>query len=182
MTTNEIILGVAALILVGFSLVVALVLPRRNPDFPGNRVGLFTLVALVLVAGMLAAVEVAGSEEEREDVAHAENPVTEAQDVGEPGEEAGGTGAEEEGAEGGGGAAAAEGRQIFADSGCGNCHILEAAGAEGTVGPNLDETKPSEEAVVEQVTNGGNGMPAFADQLSPEEIRAVAAFVAESTK
>ena len=51
---------------------------------------------------------------------------------------------------------------------------------EGTIGPNLDETQLGAEEIAEQVTNGGNGMPAFGDQLSPEEIQDVAAFVAES--
>ena len=171
MSTNEIILGVVALVLIAFSLVVSLVIPRRNPGFPGNGLRPFVLVAVLLVAAMLAAVELFGEEEEREDVARAENPVTEVQDAGEPDAEAGGTGAEEGGA---------DGEQIFADNGCGNCHTLAAAVASGTVGPNLDELKPSEEAAVEQVTNGGNGMPAFGDQLSPDEIRAVARFVAES--
>ena len=54
MTRNEILLGVAALVLVGFSLVVALVVPRRNPDFPGDRLGLFSVAALLLVAGIIA--------------------------------------------------------------------------------------------------------------------------------
>ena len=173
MSRNEIILGVAALVLVGFSLVVALVIPRRNPNFPGDRVGLFTLVAVLVVAGMLATVEVFGAEEEREDVAHAENPVTEVQDSGEPDNEGGGGGAATEGG--------ADGETVFAEAGCGNCHTLGAAGASGTIGPNLDETNSSEEAVVSQVTNGGNGMPAFRDQLSDDEIRAVARFVVEST-
>ncbi len=172
MSTNEIILGVAALVLVGFSLVVALVIPRRNPNFPGDRVGLFALVAVLLVAGMLATVEVFGGEEEREDVARAENAVTEVQDSGEPDSESGGGGASPEGSP--------DGETVFAEAGCGNCHTLAAAGASGTIGPNLDETSASEEAVVEQVTNGGNGMPAFRDQLSEEDIRAVARFVVES--
>ncbi|MDQ4082207.1 MAG: cytochrome c [Actinomycetota bacterium] len=172
MSRNEIILGVVALVLVGFSLVVSLVIPRRNPNFPGNRVGAFALVAVLLVAGMLATVEVFGAEEERDDVAHAENPVTEVQDSGEPDNEAGGGGAAPEGG--------TDGETIFAEAGCGNCHTLAAADASGTIGPNLDETNSNEETVVEQVTNGGNGMPAFGDQLSEDEIRAVARFVVES--
>jgi mono/diheme cytochrome c family protein len=70
------------------------------------------------------------------------------------------------------------GAKVFADSDCGNCHTLKAAAATGTVGPNLDELKPNEETVVRQVTNGGNGMPAFKDKLTTTEIQQVAAFVA----
>ena len=63
---NEIILGVVALLLVGFSLIVSLVVPRRRPDFPAGRLGLFTAVAALLVVAMLATVEVWGEEEESE--------------------------------------------------------------------------------------------------------------------
>lgn len=31
------------------------------------------------------------------------------------------------------------GRTVFVDQGCGACHTLKAAGADGDVGPNLDE-------------------------------------------
>jgi mono/diheme cytochrome c family protein len=87
------------------------------------------------------------------------------------------------GGDGGGGAAegnAEAGKQVFADAGCGGCHTLAAAGATGTRAPNLDERKPSFEEAVEQVTNGGGGMPAFKDRLSEQEIADVAAFVSES--
>ena len=178
MTRNEIILGAVALVLVGFSLLVSMVAPRRRPDFPGNRLGLFALVCVLLVAGMLATVELFGAEEEREDVAKAENAVTEVPDSGEPDAEGGNTGETDGGGSGGGDAASGE--AIFADSGCANCHTLEAAGANGTIGPNLDESKPTVDESISQVTNGGNGMPAFGDQLTEAEIRDVATFVTES--
>lgn len=72
------------------------------------------------------------------------------------------------------------GESVFASAGCGGCHTLEAAGSSGTVGPNLDELGPSADAAVTIVTNGRGSMPAFEGQLSEEEIRNVAAFVAES--
>ena len=89
------------------------------------------------------------------------------------------------GGNGGGGAAqgdAQAGERVFADAGCKNCHTLDAAGSTGTTGPNLDEAQPSFDEAVEQVTNGGGGMPAFKGDLSEEQIRDVAAFVAESAK
>ena len=73
---------------------------------------------------------------------------------------------------------ASPGAKVFADAGCGNCHTLKAADATGKTGPDLDELKPNEETVVRQVTNGGNGMPAFKDELTAAQIREVAAFVA----
>jgi mono/diheme cytochrome c family protein len=76
--------------------------------------------------------------------------------------------------------AAADGATVFADAGCSSCHTLSAAGATGTVGPNLDELRPTQEQVVATVTNGQGAMPSFADQLSPEEIQAVATYVSSS--
>ena len=75
---------------------------------------------------------------------------------------------------------AADGAAVFASAGCGNCHTLAAANASGSVGPNLDELMPSTEQVAEQVKSGGGGMPSFEDQLSPEEIQAVAEYVSSS--
>jgi mono/diheme cytochrome c family protein len=79
-----------------------------------------------------------------------------------------------------GGGQVAEGQQVFVDAGCGGCHTLGAANATGTVGPNLDQAKPSQDLVVERVTNGKGNMPAFKDQLAPEQIAAVAAYVSQS--
>jgi len=64
-------------------------------------------------------------------------------------------------------------------SNCGSCHTLEKAGTSGTVGPNLDEAQVTFEAAVRQITNGGGGMPAFGEQLSDEQIRALARYVSE---
>jgi mono/diheme cytochrome c family protein len=87
--------------------------------------------------------------------------------------------------EGGGGGTTtgggeSDGEAIFTAQGCGSCHVLAAAGSNGTVGPNLDESRPSVELAVERVTNGKGPMPSFKDRLSPEQIRAVAEFVARS--
>lgn len=88
----------------------------------------------------------------------------------EPGAEAGG------GEEGG----AADGEAVFAEAGCGGCHTLAAAGASGTVGPNLDDTQPPKELVVDRVTNGKGAMPAFGESYSAEQIEAVADYVLSS--
>jgi mono/diheme cytochrome c family protein len=81
---------------------------------------------------------------------------------------------------GGGGGEGADGEAIFAQNGCASCHTLEAAGASGTVGPNLDETKPSREVAIDRITNGRGAMPAFEGQLSEDEIAAVADYVVEN--
>jgi cytochrome c553 len=82
----------------------------------------------------------------------------------------------EEGGGSGGGDATA-GKAVFASAGCGSCHTLSDAGASGTVGPNLDDAKPSADHVVEMVTNGSGVMPSFKDQLSEQQINDVAAYV-----
>ena len=71
---------------------------------------------------------------------------------------------------------------MFASAGCGGCHTLEAAGATGTVGPNLDEAKPEQALVIDRVTHGKGVMPSFAGQLSEKQIQDVAAYVADSTQ
>jgi mono/diheme cytochrome c family protein len=76
--------------------------------------------------------------------------------------------------------AAANGASLFAQN-CSSCHTLAAANAKGTVGPNLDQLRPSKAVVVRQVTNGGGGMPAFGGRLSTEQIDAVATYVASSS-
>jgi mono/diheme cytochrome c family protein len=72
------------------------------------------------------------------------------------------------------------GAQVFAEADCGNCHTLEAAGSTGTIGPNLDEARPSADEVETQVREGGGGMPSFEDRLDDQEIEDVAEFVATS--
>ena len=76
---------------------------------------------------------------------------------------------------------AAAGEELFASNGCGSCHTLAAAGAAGTVGPNLDETKPDYELAVTRVTLGKGGMPAFGDKLEAQQIADLAQYIVEST-
>jgi len=69
-----------------------------------------------------------------------------------------------------------DGKSLFAQT-CVSCHTLADAGASGTVGPNLDQTKPSKDLVVDRVTNGQGGMPSFKSQLDAAQIQAVADYV-----
>lgn len=86
------------------------------------------------------------------------------------------TAAKSEGQQAGSGGAAADGKALFT-SNCAGCHTLKAAGTSGTVGPNLDQLKPSAALVDKQVTNGGGAMPAFKATLSAAEITAIAKYV-----
>lgn len=165
MSRNDVIIGVAAFALIVFSLVVSIVIPRRDPGFPGRNIGVFAAVAAGLVVITLASVEVFGESHSGEgEEGGAEST---------PGETTGGGGG------GGEGGNAEAGREIFVAN-CGSCHTLEEAGTSGTVGPNLDEASLDLDAVVEQVTNGGGGMPPFQGTLSEQEIQDVAAFVVAS--
>ena len=80
---------------------------------------------------------------------------------------------------GGGGGQETDGEAIFTQN-CGGCHTLAAAGTTGTVGPNLDDAKPSKELVVTRVTNGMGQMPPFKDVLNEQQINAVADYVSSS--
>ncbi len=160
MSRNDVIIGVSAFVLIVFSLVVSIVIPRRDPGFPGRNIAVFTAVAATLVVITLASVEVFGESHEAEGEEGQEST---------PGETTGG----------GGQGDAEAGREIFVAN-CGSCHVLEEAGTSGTVGPNLDSATLELDAVVEQVTNGGGAMPPFQGTLSETEIQDVAAFVVAS--
>jgi mono/diheme cytochrome c family protein len=61
---------------------------------------------------------------------------------------------------------------------CAGCHTLAAAGATGTIGPNLDQLKPPFARIKRQVIHGGLIMPPFQNVLTAAQITAVAKFVA----
>ena len=69
------------------------------------------------------------------------------------------------------------GKRLFASNGCAGCHTFAAAGSKGTTGPDLDSVSPSPERVIRQLRKPGGIMPSFADKLSTQEKRDVAAFV-----
>jgi mono/diheme cytochrome c family protein len=69
------------------------------------------------------------------------------------------------------------GAAVFASAGCASCHALKAAGAAGTIGPNLDQVRPSASTVSTIVQSGGGSMPSFAGRLSAAQITAVAQYV-----
>ena len=76
------------------------------------------------------------------------------------------------------------GRDIFlegAEPPCAICHRLADAGAEGTIGPSLDELRPTEERVMAALRSGPGAMPDYSEILSDEEMEAVAEYVASVT-
>lgn len=80
-----------------------------------------------------------------------------------------------------GNASADDPKALFA-SNCASCHILTAVGAEGMVGPNLDQTSLTADRIAQQIRRGGGGMPPFEGQLTDEQIQALAEFVLENRK
>jgi mono/diheme cytochrome c family protein len=73
------------------------------------------------------------------------------------------------------------GRELFARR-CANCHTLEAANAIASVGPNLDELRPTKELVLDAIENGrarGNGQMA-AGLYAGGDAEDVANFVAKA--
>jgi len=164
------VLLLVAITFMAWALYTAMIYPKKHPDFPRD-LNLYLLVTAVLfVAQMGVVVWVTGTQEvEREATAESGG--------GEETTPASTTTTE---TTGGGETTAgdpAAGKDAFASAGCGSCHTLADAGASGSVGPILDDSKPSAELVVDRVTNGQGLMPPFADSLSKQQIADVAAYV-----
>ena len=64
---------------------------------------------------------------------------------------------------------------------CGTCHVLQSAGSDGQIGPNLDQLKPTIPRTIATVTNGIGVMQAWEGILTYDEIEAVAYYVFNST-
>jgi len=89
---------------------------------------------------------------------------------------------------------AAAGRSLFIAN-CAECHALAAAGAHGTLGPNLNGTSLAEPVLISAIVNGGSTvmsasaaadyattMVAFGHVLSTAQIDDIAAFVYGATR
>jgi len=191
---NDLILAIAAGLLVGFALVVSLVIPRRNPGFPGRHLGLLLLIGALLVIGMLTAVEVLGESHHFAAAESGGNVTEQAPTVSTAGSTAA-TPTET----GGGGPSGdpAAGKQVFTASAqppCASCHTLSEAGATGQVGPNLDDVLKGKsadfihESIVDPNAEIANGFTAglmpetYGDQLNDQQLADLVAFLAQSTK
>jgi mono/diheme cytochrome c family protein len=86
------------------------------------------------------------------------------------------------------------GAQVFANNGCGGCHILAAAGASGVTGPDLDEvltagttTEEIEEDIVDPNKviapgySAGIMPPNFGETLSKKELEDLVKYLYENT-
>ena len=175
-TSHKIGIAVVAAVFIAFALAASFLFPSMRPEFPGRRLGLFVWVTVLLTAAMLGAIiwlakepkEVREAAAETTAPAPAPTPTAPATTAPAPPPAPAPAGD------------AAAGKTVFETAGCTSCHTLKAANATGTVGPNLDDAKPSAELVVERVTNGKGVMPSFKSQLSAKQIADVAAFVSSS--
>jgi mono/diheme cytochrome c family protein len=193
---NDVILGIVAAVLVGFSLFVSIVVPRRRPDFPGRSLRVFVLVSALLVVGMLTAVAVLGESHhfasEGGESGEVTNQPPTATETGT------GTGTETEtgtGQQPAGDPAA--GKEIFtttAQPSCSTCHTLKEAGATQTIGPNLDEVLKGKDAafihesIVDPNAEVATGyqpgiMPqTYGEQLDEQQLADLVAFLVQATK
>jgi mono/diheme cytochrome c family protein len=58
---------------------------------------------------------------------------------------------------------------------------LADANAGGSVGPTLDNPSLTRATVIDRITNGQGAMPAFAGQLSDEEVALLADYIVEAS-
>ena len=93
-----------------------------------------------------------------------------------------------------GGGSSIDGSQVFVSTGCGSCHTIAELGsdAQGTIGPNLDTALAGKDetfiktsivdpsAYVEKGFPDGTMPSDYGDQLSPEQIDALVAFLSKT--
>ncbi len=75
------------------------------------------------------------------------------------------------------------GKALFlkATPACAICHTLKDAGAEGAIGPVLDELKPDAARVAKALRDGLGSMPSYRASLSEAQIAALARYVSKAS-
>jgi mono/diheme cytochrome c family protein len=187
---NDVILGIVAAVLVGFSLFVSIVVPRRRPDFPGRSLRVFVLVSALLVVGMLTAVAVLGESHHFASEGGESGGVTNQPPTATTTPTGTGTGQQPAGDP-------AAGKEIFtttAQPSCSTCHTLKEAGATQTIGPNLDEVlKGKDAAFIQESILDPNAVVAtgyqpgimpqtYGEQLDEKQLADLVAFLVQATK
>lgn len=78
-----------------------------------------------------------------------------------------------------------KGRQLFLSKtqpACALCHALRDAGAQGMVGPVLDDIRPDAARVMQVLKDGMGAMPSFKQQLSEAEMGVLSRYVAAASR
>lgn len=179
-TGHAVGLALVAGAFLSFALLSALVIPRRWPQYPGRHLGWFIAATLVFFVAMLGAVEVFAAEPEEETATTETGPerpgmtTSTTQPPAPPAAPAGN---------------AAAGKALFSAQGCASCHTFSAAGATGTVGPDLDKALKGKDAafVRESIVDPNkeiapgyqpNIMPQnFGQSLTPKQVDDLVAFL-----
>ncbi len=75
------------------------------------------------------------------------------------------------------------GKRLFSNAtpACAICHTLKDAGAEGAVGPVIDEIKPDAARVAKALRDGLGNMPSYKALLTEAEIAALARYVSRAS-
>ena len=214
---NETLFYVLGIALVVIALIVSAI-GLRFERFPASKsvlaLGIAILVVMVGATATFAWLQAEDEQEHRdEEIAAGELPspseVVEAEATGESVGEVEAQAEPGGGGEGGGGQASgggqapgggqpsqavlAEGERLFDDEGCSGCHSLQAAGATGEVGPNLDTALQNqspafiETSIVDPQAEIAEGyqdlMPTtFGDSLSQQQIDALVQYLVQSTR
>lgn len=182
-TGHKIGLAVVGAAFIVFALISSFVIPRRSPNFPGRYMPVYVIACALFFVAMLSAVLVFGKEK-KESTGNESKAATTVESKPLPGQGTNTGATTTNAAPAGGGSASGDavaGKKVFTSAGCSGCHTLKDAGSTGNVGPNLDNLKPAQDVVRNQVIHGGGGMPPFKGQLSDKQIDDVAAYVFKAT-
>ena len=175
------IAGMGAAFIV-FALVSSFVVPRYRPNFPGRSVWPYVGLVVCFFVGMMAVVVFVGREKSEARAQGSTTPSTSpSAPPGPPPPVA---------------PNAATGKVVFAANGCAACHTFKPAGANGTVGPDLDHlaadaNKANRGSLVQYTTESivnpsayvvpgflAGTMPQdFAKKLSKKQIQDLVAFL-----
>ena len=167
-------LGLFAGLLIVFAVLSSFYFPRRNPDFPGNRLGLFIAVAVAPLRGDDG--RASSSSRPRKRRRHGAEATSHRDGDGrEPGDD-------DRGGRWRRKATPRPARPSSPRRAAAAATRSRRRAPPATVGPNLDQAKPDAALVVDRVTNGKGAMPSFEGQLSEKQIQDVAAYVVASTQ
>lgn len=124
-TSKYAIAGMGAAFIL-FSLISAMVLSSRSPNFPGRHLKVYLAVCVLFFVAMMSTVVIYGKEAAKAEPAAQPEEITISGD-------------------------AAAGKSVFTSGGCAACHTFAPAGATGKVGPDLGKLPEAAKAANEEL-------------------------------